>query len=87
VQKNDYATRADVRSLKRELKEDIKNLEIRLESKIENVKTEVKELITNSEVKVLGELQKMREEDAAHRYSHMRINEDIEELQKLTGKA
>lgn len=53
-----------------------------LSSSLEGVKKEIKTAILESEEKVLGELQDIREEFATHQYSHRRINEEIEELQK-----
>lgn len=47
----------------------------------------IQELIINSEVKILAELQNMREDNEAHKFSHIRIDEEIEELQKKVGVA
>lgn len=72
--KNNYATKADVRDVKtdvRSVKSDIKRLE-------KNIKNQ----ILNSEVKVLGELQKMREDDSIHNFSPMRINDELQGHEK-----
>lgn len=57
-----------------------------LEEAVSEVKKEVKKIVLNSEVKILGELQKMREDDAAHRFSHLRMDEDIEDHEKRISK-
>lgn len=49
------------------LKSDIKNLEMR---------------ILESKVKILGELKDMREDFATHQFSHMRINDELQEHDK-----
>jgi polyhydroxyalkanoate synthesis regulator phasin len=69
--KNGYATKEDLKSLGNSLNKSIKSLDTR---------------ILGSEVKILGELQKMREDNAAHQFSHMRINDDIQELQTKVKK-
>ena len=38
--------------------------------------------ILKTEVKILGELQKMREDNAAHQFSHARINDELQEHDK-----
>lgn len=55
-------------------KEDLKDLEKNLKDEMLNVKVEV-----------LGELKKMQENSAAHKFTHMRINDDIQELQEKVG--
>jgi septin family protein len=54
-------------------------------SDLEVLKKEIKTAITESEIKVLGELQDMREEFSIHQFSHSRINDEIQELQKAVG--
>ena len=56
-------------------KEDLKDLEKNLKDEMLNLKVEV-----------LGELKKMQEDNAAHLFSHMRINNDIQELQDRVTK-
>ncbi|HLE48544.1 MAG TPA: hypothetical protein VI819_00715 [Patescibacteria group bacterium] len=56
-------------------KRDIKELE-------KNIKSEM----TDLKVELLGELKKMQENDAVHQFSHMRINEDIIDLQGRVSK-
>lgn len=58
----------------------------RLEDKINNAVKEMKDDNLSMKVEILGELQKMREDDAAHKYSHQRVNDDIEELQDRVDK-
>ncbi len=53
-----------------------------LETSIGGAKKEIKTAILVSEEKVLGELQDMREELSVHQFSHARINDEIQELQK-----
>ena len=69
--KNGYSTKVDLNKLENRLNKRIKSLDTR---------------IINTEVNILGELQKMREDDAAHQFSHMRINDDIQELQTKVKK-
>lgn len=48
-------------------------------------KSDIKRLenkILNSEVKILGELKDMREEFSTHQFSHMRINDELQEHDK-----
>ncbi|MBF8261538.1 MAG: hypothetical protein HW376_1067 [candidate division NC10 bacterium] len=66
--KNNYATRQDLVATKESL-----------EVTIENFKKEIKTAILESDEKVLGELQDMREEFSTHQFSHMRINDEIQE--------
>ncbi len=42
--------------------------------------------ILESEVKILGELKDMREDNAAHQFSHKRINDDLQEHDKRLVK-
>ncbi|MFC1625501.1 hypothetical protein ACFL1Q_00465 [Patescibacteria group bacterium] len=48
----------------------------------EDIKKEVKSIVLETEVKVLGELKEMREEFDAHQFSHIRINDDLQEHDK-----
>lgn len=57
-----------------------------LENSLEEVEKRIKKAIVDSEVKVLGELQKTRENDAAHAFSHMRISEDFDDHEKRISK-
>ncbi len=72
-------------------KQDLKNFEIRIEEKIKASETAVVKKVKNSELKILGELQKMREEKDTHQFSHMRINDEINDhenrLKALEGKS
>ncbi|OGM11504.1 hypothetical protein A2Z22_00445 [Candidatus Woesebacteria bacterium RBG_16_34_12] len=98
--KNNNATKTDIRSLKayikrlekntkadvKELKTDVGSLKTNmkiLENKFDNLKTDMLEM----KVEILGELKDMREESAAHNFSHMRINDDLqnhdEQIKKL----
>ena len=56
-------------------KNDLKDLEKNLKDEMLNLKVEV-----------LGELKKMQEDSAAHTFSHMRINDDMHELQERVTK-
>lgn len=67
--KDSYATKADLKRLEQNLEKEI------IDSKNEIVGT--KNEIINMKVEVLGELQKMREDDAAHKFSHIRIDDDL----------
>ncbi|HSX48656.1 MAG TPA: hypothetical protein VLE44_00155 [Candidatus Saccharimonadales bacterium] len=60
----------------------IKKLKEELHVEIEESEKRIKDSILDSEVKVLGELQRWRDDDEAHKFSHERVNLEIEELQK-----
>ena len=47
---------------------------------IDRLENQIKKLdsrMLDTEVKILGELKDMREDSAAHQFSHMRTNEDL----------
>jgi len=46
----------------------------------------LRELFLNSEIKILGELQKIRDDNDAHHFSHMRVNDDLHEHDKRLKK-
>lgn len=46
---------------------------------IKNLKDDIESRILESEVKVLGELKDFREDFATHQFSHMRINDELQE--------
>lgn len=60
-------------------KKDVKVIVDKLEKKLEN-------RIVESEVKILGELQKMRDDNVAHQFSHQRINDEIQDHEKRLDK-
>jgi hypothetical protein len=62
------ATKDDIKRLEKKINNDIGSLEKSLESRI-----------LESEVKILGELKDMREEFSTHQFSHMRINDELQE--------
>jgi len=74
---NGYATKEDLKKLERNVNLQISELTERVDG--------LKNQMVDTEVKILGELQKMREDNAAHQFSHMRINDDIQELQEKAG--
>jgi len=55
-------------------------------SELKEIAKSLQNRIVDSEVKILGELQKMRESNDAHSFSHLRIDEDVENLQKRVSK-
>ena len=57
-----------------------------LEESLENTKKEIKTAILESEIKVLGELQDIREEFAVHQFSHARINDELQENDRRLKK-
>ena len=42
----------------------------------------VEDRVLESEVKILGELKDMREDSAAHQFSHKRINDELQDHDK-----
>lgn len=62
MKKNNYATRDDIKELENVIKE---------------LQKGIQEYVLQSEVRVLGELQKLRDDFDAHQYSHVRINDDL----------
>ncbi len=56
-------------------KDDIKRLETKFSSKF----NKLEEKISESELKILTELKDMREESDAHQFSHIRINDELQE--------
>ncbi len=63
----------------------LSKLKEELRSEIKNSKKSVKDVILDSELRILKELKDMREEFEVHQFSHQRINQEIEELQKKVG--
>lgn len=58
-------------------------------SDIKKLESDIKKLdgrILDSEVKILGELKGMREEFSTHSFSHVRLDEEVEDLQKRVTK-
>jgi len=82
MKKNNYATKDDLKSMEKNLKGEMGSMKFEMKE-LEN---KLSDRILDTEVKILGELQKMRDDDAAHKFSHMRINDDIQELQDRVGK-
>ncbi|GEM_PF-4872989 len=69
-------------------KNDLKRLEARVNLRFANVDDRFDKLenkILESEERILHELQKSRDNNDAHGFSHERINLEIEELQKKVG--
>ena len=84
--KDGYATKSDINQLRTEIKGDITKLRTEVKDDINGLRTEVKEDIGNLKsemidikVEILGELKNMREEFSTHQFSHMRINDELEE--------
>ena len=73
--KNGYATKKDLNRLENNLKEEMSGL-----------KQDITNEMTNIKVEVLGELKNIQENDSAHQFSQMRINDDIQELQTKVKK-
>jgi hypothetical protein len=73
--KNGYATKDDLNRLEHNLKEEISGL-----------KKDITNEMISLKVDVLGELKNIQENDSAHQFSHMRINDDSQELQTKVKK-
>ena len=54
---------------------------------LNNLERRIKTTILESDEKILGELQDIREEFSTHQFSHMRINDEIQELQGAVKSA
>ena len=89
--KTDFATKSDLKKLEKKIDNGFSTIDGRfgeIDGKFGEVDDKFKKLenkILESEERILTELQKMRENDEAHQFSHIRINEEIEELQKKVG--
>jgi predicted nucleic acid-binding Zn-ribbon protein len=97
--KASYATNGDIKLLKGDinhLKSDVKDLrgDVKdlkgdvnfLKDYVKSLREEVKIIVLESEERIMTELKDMREEFSAHQFSHMRINDDLEEHDRRLKK-
>jgi len=53
-----------------------------LDERFDNFKEEIKDDLYSIKDEIMGELKKNRENDETHQFSHMRVNDDLQELDK-----
>jgi len=77
--KNDLVTKTYLDRRLYKLKKELKN---EIGEDMEDLKLAFKDEVIGFKDEVLGEIKKLREDDEAHRFSHMRINDELQEYSK-----